>query len=188
MIWGAFLKRLTLILAVLLILPGLMASGVKAPNALNILEDGASFQVSVENSLDQAQSLEVEFYPPSNHSVSRIPSTIAANSKVKFDVSLDFDEDLAGQTYTGLLRAKIGEDYYSKEITLHYLAEEPVVVEPEPEAPVDNPNPGSGFLVLPAFGFDQTTEIIIDIVLILVAAVLLIGFISRLTKRMRGAY
>lgn len=187
MIWGAFLKRLTLILALLLILPGLMASGVKAPNALDITEEGASFEVSVENTFDKAQSLEVEFYPPSNHSISRVPSTIASNSKLKLNVTLDYDADLAGQTYTALLRARVGEDYYSKEITLNYLAQEPVT-EPETEPENGDPSPSTGFFVLPAFGFDQTTEIIIDIVLILFAAILLIGFISRLTKRMRGAY
>ena len=39
-----------------------------------------------------------------------------------------------------------------------------------------------------ALGFGSTTEFVIDIVLTLVAAILLIGFISRLTKRFRGVY
>ena len=184
------MKNFLIALALLLISTSVLASGVKAPNALDISQESVSFDVTLENSSSLAKKLEVEFYPPSDHSLSTVPDVISPRSKLVLTVTLDHDDYLANQEYTSLLRVKMGEDYFSKQITLNYLplaAEPPAVVQP----PADNtpvqpsPGPATGLMAL---GFGSTTEFVIDIVLILVAAILLIGFISRLTKRFRGVY
>jgi hypothetical protein len=200
--WGGFLKNFLVVLALLLISSSVLAAVLKAPNQVDVSAENQSFEVKVENTSDQAQIFGLEFFAPSSYSLSTVPDTIAPNAKLNITVTLDHDPDLAGQEYTSLLRVRMGDTYSSKDITLTY--HDLATVLPDNGAGQDNSgqdsqtgqgnqspaSPGTGFFILPSLGLglDPSTEIVVDIVLILIAALLLIAFIARLTKRLRGVY
>lgn len=196
------MRFLAVLLAFFLLFSLAFAASVEAPESVTLKGTQFELQIVVANNSSEAKSLSINFYSPLAADVSSIPSEIQPNSLQTAFITLNPNPELTGQTYVSRLVVNLGDEKIEKNIELKI--EEPSA---EPEAPEETEEiqetAATPFFALPAIQLPQISLPEIDFswiasavpgieldwgfwinfFLVVIAAILLIAFISRLVHR-----
>jgi|TARA_B100002003_G_C13880617_1_gene429934 hypothetical protein len=162
------------------------AANVDSPGTVYLYDEAKEISVNIVNSDETAQPFSVEFTAPTPFEVSQESGTVAGNKTKTVSITVFPRSDLVSQTYQSKLEISLGDKKFVKNINLVFRA-------PQGEIPPTNqvpeePETTSSTVGLFALGAMPalTPELAFNVVLGLIAAVLLIAFIARFTKRMGG--
>lgn len=173
-------------IALLAIFASAYAVEVNTPGTVYLYDQAKEINVEIVNSEETSQEFSVEFTAPTQFEVSQDSGTIAGSGTKTISITVFPRSDLKGQSYQSKLEVTLGNKRFVKNINLVFRAQ------PEegtaPEGPAQEPEAtglAAGLFSLGAMP-EFTPELAINIVLALIAAILLIAFIARFTKRMGG--
>lgn len=157
------------------------ALAVDSPANIFVQQEQRAVLVSITNDSSFEQSYSVDFYSPVGAFVSPSSGKIAAGKTVSATLSVSPDESLVGSTYAGTLAVEMGDESAFRNVNI-------VFKEAAEEGGGNGEGPGN-FSFAGFFSFFEgvlSLENLLDLVLIFIAAVLLIAFISRLVRRVNS--
>lgn len=144
------------------------AISLNAPSTVTVNGPETRFFATIENTSSSELGLAVFFSSPAPHRLVNVPSTIPANRAAVIEIVLEPTEDRAGTVYASTLTARLGEETASRQITLVFGEAKKTLAVP------------TGLVALETIISQENT---LNIALALTAAILLIAFIARFTKR-----
>ena len=176
----------------LLLFTSSFALVVRAPNEVIVSSKNHSFDIYIYNDSEKIKNVSLKLNLPVEYTLKNMPSVIGGKNSANVTVAVDYDERLAMQKYACSLEVETENEKIKHEFTLKFApAEEKVkvvVVEVEKEAEEKSENnalkTATAMLTMP-LNMDSY-ELLVDIILALIAAVLLIAFISRYVKRLHS--
>ena len=173
--WG------TIILALLLMTSVVGAEVLELPSQASFYERPVELSFKARNDSAQTQAVTVDLQVV-KFTVLASPGTLNAGETGEVKLRLQPRNDLIGSTYNATLTVRVGAQETRKEIRLSFeKAKQAMNKEPEKPAPPRAGFPLAGFVVLPSLGVFNGA--ILNIALAVIAALLLISFIARFTKR-----
>jgi hypothetical protein len=171
--------KVLVVLFVLFFLSTASAFTISAPEVIDV-HNNETFFVEVTNTTNQLQELNVAFFSPAETTISA-PKNLSPNSTAKVKVTLNYSP----KNYTEVLsklEVKLGTGLEYKEILVRFYS--------DGTQPQQNPLAGDFFAGLfgLTFFFQESLgysalEWALFIVLVIVAAILLVAFIARASKR-----
>ncbi len=178
-------KHSLAILALLLICSNVLASSIGVPGTIYLYEEKNSTTITIENSESYSQNFELEAIFPTAISLSRESGTISANRGTSLTITIQPRAGLIGQTYEGKVIATIGEEEISRPMRIVFRkakAADKTPADPEPSNNTGSATTGFFTVASP----NAVSDLLLNAFLGLVAAILLIAFIARFTKRLEG--
>ncbi|MAG21742.1 MAG: hypothetical protein CL943_00355 [Candidatus Diapherotrites archaeon] len=173
-------------MAITLICISTLAISVDSPGTVYLYDEAKEVSLKIVNQEDSAQDYSIEFDAPTRFELSKTTGTIAGNGRETVSIKLYPRSDLVGQTYKSKLEVNIGNERFVKQLRIVFRgAQEEQAEEPEPEVNGTETDLATSFFTLfalPAI----TAELLVNLVLMVVSAILLIAFIARFVKRMEG--
>ncbi len=186
-----FSEKVNLIIPALMLLLFFSFSNalvVRAPNEVTISEKQNSFEIYIYNDSQQMKNLNLQINMPVEYTLRNMPNIIAPKNSANIIVVVDYNEKFALQNYKANIEINAGDERIIHEFKLKFAPKEEkvkvIVVEKEEKETKKETNLSqlSGMFLLPLeISFN---ELILDIILVIIAAVLLIAFISRYIKRL----
>ncbi len=160
---------------------------VNSPGTVYLYDEAKEISVKIVNVEETAQDFSVEFTAPTRFEVSRDSGTVAGKRSETISITVFPRSDLKGQTYQSKLEITLGDKKFVKNINLVFRATQKEGTAPEDHPPQEPETTGltGGLFSLGAMP-GLTPELTFNVVLGLIAAILLIAFIARFTKRMGG--
>jgi hypothetical protein len=180
LLWWGILGKSVLALALMLVLFSVAcnAAFVEAPATIVVNEEQKDFDVEIWNEGFGEEDFSVRLFGPFETAVSPSSGSIGAESAVASTVSIMHDEALVGSTFEATLEVELDGQTTSRNVRVMFkdLEEEPAS------------GNLSGFVSLAGFYGAATTflsvENMVNLVLVVIAAILLIAFIARFIKRL----
>ena len=161
---------------VLLIATSVSAIRVTIPSEVVVAEGQVTqFPIMIENTSSHEKGLIVSYSAPTQNRFLNVPQTIAGGDTIEIIVELQPNNSLTGSVYKSSVNVKLSDESAVRTNALIFV---PGQVISTPNTPTPN-TPTTGFFTLGLLGNDS----LLNIVLILVAAVLLLAFIARFVKR-----
>lgn len=142
------------------------ALSLSAPSAVSVRETETRFFATIENTSGTENLLTVSYSAPVQYRLIDVPSTIAGNNSATIEIVLLPNSELAGTVYASTLTAKLGNETASRQVNIAFEGAR------KPSA--------AGFFSLASL---LSAENALNIALVIIAAILLIAFIARFTKR-----
>ena len=186
-----FSEKVNLIIPVLVLLLVFNFSDalvMRAPNEVTISEKQNSFEIYIYNDSQQMKNLNLQINMPVEYTLRNMPNVIAPKNSANIIVVVDYNEKFALQNYKASIEINAGNERIVHEFKLKFAPKEEkvkvIVVEKEEKETKKETNLSqlSGMFLLPLeISFN---ELILDIILVIIAAILLIAFISRYIKRL----
>ncbi len=167
------MKEAIAIIAFLLLIPSSNAFLVSTPSNFTIVDKEASLFISIENTTNQEYGLEVKYSAPTQYRTVFVPRTIKPYSAASIEIVLQPDKNLSGSVYESNLTVNLGNETKTKKILLEFKGT-------KLEEKIDS-NSTTGLAGLQGL---VTAENLLNAFLIIIAVLLLIAFIARLTKRL----
>lgn len=177
---------------------GLAYAAVAAfPETVKIGDNGGEMKFTVSNPSGEGKALEASVLAPTESKVTA-PALLGAGENAEVKIKFSPSEKLRGSVYSATIAVVLGGVKEERRVSLKFLgkgesagtATGGTVQGGTPEAGSGSAQGGEGLFnlggMVTAFGgifSGATGELLLDIVLALIAAVLLIAFISRLTAR-----
>ncbi|MDP6670652.1 MAG: hypothetical protein QGI60_02445 [archaeon] len=180
------MRYLFAVIALMTVFASAYAADVDSPGTVYLYDEAKEINVKIVNSEETAQDFSVEFTAPTRFEVNQDSGTVAGNRTKTVSITVFPRSDLVSQTYQSKLEITLGDKKFVKNINLVFRAQQgetPPTIQ-APEEP-ETTNPAVGFFTLGAMPA-LTPELALNVVLGLIAAILLIAFIARFTKRMGG--
>ncbi|MBU0662166.1 hypothetical protein KJ891_01785 [Candidatus Micrarchaeota archaeon] len=185
------MKHTLSILAVLLLFCGGALGYVSDfPGNVTIGNTPAEINFDVVNGSTSGQKLEVEVFVPAGYKV-EAPEFLGAGESTNVKITFAPDFEKRGSGYEATVVITLGKNQTERALNVYFEGSEKTgAVKGDEKAADSEGNEGQGFLGISGFvtGLENAfngpaTELMLDIVLVIIAAVLLIAFISRLTMR-----
>jgi len=158
---------------------------VDFPSTIIIQQEQEDFPVTIRNDEEIAQDFSAKISAPFEAIVSPSNGSIAAEKSTILSLSIIPSEELEGNSFETTLEIQIGEEKAFKNVRIIFKEEAETEEEPEVQTI------GTGLFSFA--DFDAFTAIIftpenaLNAFLAVVAAILLIAFISRFVKRVEGS-
>lgn len=150
---------------------------VSVPESLVINGKSNELTISVFNDSNESLPLNLSFFAPAEFKVIK-PDSVNANSFEEIKIEIQNNTELKNQKIVSSLNAFLGEKKERKEILLHFNPESA----DESINSAAEKNPGTG-LATTIIISQQVLGILVDLFLVIILALLSLGFISRLMKR-----
>jgi hypothetical protein len=161
---------------VLLMATNVSAIRVTIPSEVVVMEGQVTqFPIMIENTSSHEKGLVISYSAPTQNRFLNVPQTIAGGESVEITVELQPNNSLTGSVYTSSVNVKLSDESAVRTNALIFVPAQTINT---PNTPTPN-TPTTGFFSLGLVGNDS----ILNIILILVAAVLLLAFIARFVKR-----
>ncbi|MFH1225316.1 MAG: hypothetical protein V1676_05960 [Candidatus Diapherotrites archaeon] len=179
------------ILACLAVAGTAYAAVAAFPENVKIGDSGGEIRFTVSNPSGEGKGLMIEAFAPVDSEISA-PEFLGAGEKAEVKIKFPPSEKLRGSTYTATVAVTLGGTRDERKITLGFLkaGESAGTVQGGTQGGGTGNGETEGLFnlggMVTAFGgifSGATGELLLDIVLVVIAAVLLIAFISRLTAR-----
>lgn len=161
-----------------------MAIDVRVAGTVYVYDQPKDVSIKIVNASDSTQQFTVQFNAPTQFELSQTNGSIAGNSSKTVTLTVFPRSDLTGQTYESKLEITLGKERYIKQLGIVFRGEKEQASGPSGEGNEGSAAPSGLFALfaMPAI----TQEFVLNAVLAVIAAVLLIAFISRFIKRMEG--
>jgi len=185
------MKHALSILAVLLLFCGGALGYVSDfPGNVTIGNAPAEINFEVVNGSTSGQKLDVEVFVPAGYEV-EAPGFLDAGESTNVKITFAPDFEKRGSGYEATVIITLGTNQIERALNVYFEgSEKTAAAEGNGKSADSKGNGGQGFLGISglATGLENafngpSTELMLDIVLVIIAAVLLIAFISRLTMR-----
>ncbi len=185
-VWVMHLNHTFAFLAVVLFFCASASSAyVEVPSDIYFFEKPAVLPVEIVNDSSVKKSLSVEFYAPIDFEFVDSTDSIHGDGSQRVAIVMHPRGNMINSTYLSTLIIKVGDQTFVKSVNLHFT--EAKKADNDANKSEDKKETGentllSGFFSL--FAFDLfSLEFVLDILLVVIAAILLIAFISRYSKR-----
>jgi hypothetical protein len=165
---------------------------VEIPGNINVFDAPKEVSLVIRNDSGTEKHFTVDFVAPARIELSEAEGTIPAGGFKKIYVTVFPREDLLEQTYETSLIVELGDEKIVKKVNIifkpSFFQEQDSAQEP---TPVDFSTLTGffSFFSIPAMNFGQyfSWETALNVFLVIVAAILLIAFIARFTRRISEA-
>ena len=179
------IQKILVLISLLVIIGSVSAMTVTMPSNIYIFDKKIEVSLVVENHTDSDQSFAMYFYGPADYEFRDVPATIEANDFARIRVIFYPNQELAGQQYETSLITQIGNETITKKVTLIFRDRTETAGAGSSSTVGTSAGTGAftgttGFFTASA----PSLELGMNVILIIIAAILLIAFISRFTKRM----
>ena len=171
--------------AVLFVAFSASAASVEASSDVFFFEEPNALVVEVLNDSDARKSLSIEFYAPLDFEFVDNTDSLPAHGRQRVAIVMHPRKDLLGSSYLSTLIVKVGEQTFVRAIELHFKekkAEEPSDGKEGNKGEESDETALAGLFSLISLDW-ISAELVLDVFLVIVAAVLLLAFISRYSKR-----
>ncbi|MFH1240696.1 MAG: hypothetical protein V1672_05825 [Candidatus Diapherotrites archaeon] len=172
-------------LTALLIMLALLISSVSAmelktyvPNPVYIFDSPKEITFVVENRSSVSKELQINFATSADYDISNYPSELRPHESRKVSMTIYPEKGFEGSVFESQLIINLGNETQVTNMIIKFRGTE------NSEEAVGEIALASGFFTL--FGAASNaglSEIVFNVVLVVIAAILLIAFISRYTKR-----
>ncbi len=160
---------------------------VDFPSTIIIQQEQKDLPVTIRNDEEISQDFSVKLVAPFDSFVSPSTGSLGAGKSTILSLSISPNEELEGNSFETTLEVQIGEEREFKNVRVIFKK----AIEEEDEENAGQQSIGTGMFTFADFGnFTAsifTPENALNAVLAVVAAILLIAFISRFVKRMEGS-
>ncbi len=166
---GDGVKKQIAVFAATVLFFSLIASALSVSIPSNVTggTEETRFFATIENTSAEEKGLSVSYSSPAKHRLFNVPSTIRANSSATIEIILEPTPELNGAVYSTALTVKLGDETKTRQVNVEFTGTG------KQETP-------TGFFALPNI---LAPENALNILLAIIAAILLIAFIARFTKR-----
>ena len=155
-----------------------LAFPLSAPQVVEVHNDSNYFYADITNNTDTTQTVSVNFYSTGKTSIS-VPKSITPNSTIKAKITIFNDSIETYHERTSKLEVYVGNDLEEKQIQVKFYPKGSLTGEISKSV--------SGLFSLADFSKETTnfsvSDWIIFWVLVVIAAILLIAFMSRVVRR-----
>jgi len=147
---------------------------IESPSVVDVFGDKNSFYVDVINNTNEVQPLVVNFYSSAKTQISQ-PKSLAPNSSTKIKITIEHDNKPRYHEVDSKLEIYLGKDLEEKNISIRFYEKN------------NSSQSLASFLSFSSFSQETSqfvfVEWIIFWVLVIIAAVLLIAFVSKVVRR-----
>ncbi len=163
------------------------AASVEVPSDVYFFEKPTAFPVEIVNDSPVRKSLSVEFFAPVDFEYIDSPSSLPGDSEQRVALVLYPKSSFTGSSYLSTLVVKLGDKTFVKSVKLHFNEKKEQEqgnegTEGNGDEEDEEDSLLTGFFSFFAFDF-LGFELLLDILLVILASILLIAFISRYSKR-----
>ena len=185
------MRKLFTSLVLLLLSVSVFGIAINTPSKVIIDDKEKTFQITLKNQFNETTQFEFNFFSPASYRISNVPSKLGPHESKNINITIKHADDLVGPTYSALFRITSTEFTVEKEVKLEFLdlkevefkeaIEEKKSVQEKKSTPTNNLSVG----LIGLISFPVVSEMVLDAILILIAAILLIAFISRFVNRIQ---
>jgi len=175
------LRKAVIALALMLVLlvSGAHAGFVEAPATVVVNEEQKDFDVHIFNGGFSQEDYSVRLFGPFEAAITPSSGSVGGESAVTSTICILHEEGLVGSTFEATLEVELGQFSESKRVRVMFK---------ELEVPEETGASLAGFVSLAGFygaaSMFLTMENMVNLVLVIIAAILLIAFIARFVKRL----
>jgi hypothetical protein len=174
----SFLTRnlIFLCLSLLLVLPVHAVNLTDFTSEIIVSDEPVRFSFLIENTSGFDKNIELNYSFPSPIAVDYIPKKITGGKTDRVILFILPDENLINSTYTATIKVNDGSKTVQRLLTVKYIEAEKIIEESKEEPSFF---PGIGLISLPEINL---SDLVINLILLLIVSVLMISFISRLVN------
>lgn len=175
------LRTLSIAVALLMLASIAFAFDLEVANPVHIFGEQKEISVTIKNTSDKDKELKFAFYAPLKYTIDYIPGEVKAQSYQTIKITFFPETEVENSIYNAVLSVSLDDETIEKNMKIYYHGEKNSQTGEEN----NSGNFTSGFFSFVGTPLLINAEMVFNVILVIIAAVLLIAFISRLTKRIR---
>lgn len=169
-----------LLIALALLISGVSAMELKTyvGNPVYVFDIPKEITIIVENRSSVSKELQINFATSANYDIADYPSELKPHESIKVFITIYPEAGFEGSVFESQLIIKLGNETQVKNMIIKFRETNNIE-----EGAGEVAFAGGFFTLFGAVGNSGLSAVVFDVLLVVIAAILLIAFISRYTRR-----